>query len=160
MARRKRKEDEADWVPREFDEVGYMRQEIQGAHAAIATIGWAVIGAVVALLLYAVLPVLAFFAGIAVGSGMYSVFLRIGINTAGFKSRDALGPRRPSCIGDLAGRHLRSVVLRECDELHRHYPGHRHERAPSRHRVPDSARVTADRSQGNRLSKSRVHASA
>jgi len=35
MARRKRKEDEPDWVPPEFDEVGYMRQEIQGAHAAI-----------------------------------------------------------------------------------------------------------------------------
>src|SRR2546427_6643586 len=70
MARRKRKEDEPDWVPPEFDEVGYMRQEIQGAHAAIATIGWAVIGAVVALLLYAVLPVLAFFAGIAVGFGI------------------------------------------------------------------------------------------
>src|SRR3989440_12223391 len=91
MARRKRKEDEPDWVPPEFDEVGYMRQEIQGAHAAIATIGWAVIGAVVALLLYAVLPVLAFFAGIAVGFGMYFVFPLIGINTDGFKRRDWVG---------------------------------------------------------------------
>jgi hypothetical protein len=68
-----------------------MRQEIQGAHAAIATIGWAVIGAVVALLLYAVLPVLAFFAGIAVGFGMYFVFPLIGINTDGFKRRDWVG---------------------------------------------------------------------
>ena len=91
MARRKRKEDEPDWVPPEFDEVGYMRQEIQGAHAAIATIGWAVIGAVVALLLYAVLPALAFFAGIAVGFGMYFVFPLIGINTDGFKRRDWVG---------------------------------------------------------------------
>src|SRR3989442_10643001 len=91
MARRKRKEDEPDWVPPEFDEVGYMRQEIQGANGAIATIGWAVIGAGVALLLYAVLPVLAFFAGIAVGFGMYFVFPLIGINTDGFKRRDWVG---------------------------------------------------------------------
>src|SRR3989475_13095960 len=91
MARRKRKEDEPDWVPPEFDEVGYMRQEIQGAHAAIATIGWAVVGAVVALLLYAVLPVLAFFAGIAVGFGTYFVFPPIGLKTAGVKRRDWVG---------------------------------------------------------------------
>ncbi len=91
MARRKRKDDEPDWVPPEFDEVGYMRQEIQGAHAAIATIGWAVIGAAVALLLYSVHPALGFLAGIAVGFGMYFVFPLIGINTDGFKRRDWVG---------------------------------------------------------------------
>jgi hypothetical protein len=91
MARRKRKDDEPDWVPPEFDEVGYMRQEIQGARAAVATIGWAFIGAIVALLLFAVLPVLAFFAGIAVGFGMYFVFPLIGIKTEAFKRRDWVG---------------------------------------------------------------------
>lgn len=91
MARRKRKDDEPDWVPPEFDEVGYMRQEIQGAHAAVATIGWAVLGAVISLLLFAVLPALAFFAGIAVGFGMYFVFPLIGIKTDAFKRRDWVG---------------------------------------------------------------------
>src|SRR6266566_2764059 len=55
MARRKRKE-EADWVAPDFDEVGYMRREIQGAHAAVATILWAVVGASVAFLLISVSP--------------------------------------------------------------------------------------------------------
>src|SRR5438128_689831 len=63
MARRKRKDDEPDWVAPDFDEVGYTRRELEGARAAVATIGWAVIGALVAFALYSVLPVLAFFAG-------------------------------------------------------------------------------------------------
>src|SRR5207245_4150218 len=91
MARRKRKEDEPDWVAPDFDEVGYMRQELEGARAAVATIGWAVIGALVAFALYSVLPVLAFFAGIAVGFGMYFVFPLIGIKTEPFKRRDWIG---------------------------------------------------------------------
>ena len=73
MARRKRKEDAPDWVAPDFDEVGYMRKEIEGARAAVATIAWAVIGALVAFGLYSVLPALAFFAGIAVGFGMFEV---------------------------------------------------------------------------------------
>ena len=91
MARRKRKEDEPDWVAPDFDEVGYMRRELEGARAAVATIGWAVIGALVAFALYSVLPVLAFFAGIAVGAGMYFVFPLIGIKTEAFKRRDWIG---------------------------------------------------------------------
>jgi len=91
MARRKRKEDEPDWVAPDFDEVGYMRRELEGARAAVATIGWAVIGALVAFALYSVLPVLAFFAGIAVGAGMYFVFPLIGIKTEPFKRRDWIG---------------------------------------------------------------------
>ena len=39
MARRKRKDDEPDWVAPDFDEVGYMRRELEGARAAVATIG-------------------------------------------------------------------------------------------------------------------------
>src|SRR3989442_4183546 len=91
MARRKRKEDEPDWVAPDFDEVGYMRRELEGARAAVATIGWAVIGSLVAFALYSVLPVLAFFAGIAVGAGMYLVFPLIGIRTEQFKRRDWIG---------------------------------------------------------------------
>src|SRR5207247_358667 len=42
MARRKRKEEEADWVAPDFHEVGYMRRESPGAHAAFARSLWAV----------------------------------------------------------------------------------------------------------------------
>ncbi len=91
MARRKRKEEAADWVPPDFDEVAYMRREMEGARAAVATIAWAVVGAIVAFLLYSVLPVLAFFAGIAVGFGMYFVFPLFGIRTESFKRRDWMG---------------------------------------------------------------------
>lgn len=65
-----------------------MRKEIQGARAAVATIAWAVVGAIAAFLLYAVNPYLAFFAGIAVGFGMYFVFPLFGIQTDAFKRRD------------------------------------------------------------------------
>src|SRR5437879_8303606 len=95
MARRKRKDDEPDWVAPDFDEVGYMRRELEGARAAVATIGWAVIGALVAFALYSVLPVLAFFAGIAVGAGMYFVFPLTGIKTEAFKRRDWHGTGCP-----------------------------------------------------------------
>ncbi len=102
MARRKRKEEEPDWVPPDFDEVGYMRKEIEGARAAVATIAWAVIGALVAFALYSVLPVLAFFAGIAVGFGMYFVFPLIGIKTESFKRRDWIGHGIPYFFSWLA----------------------------------------------------------
>src|SRR5712691_8372907 len=88
MARRKRKDDVPDWSPPEFDEVGYMRQEIESARAAVATIAWAAVGALVAFLLTSVHPALAFFAGIAVGAGMYFIFPVIGIRTEKFKRRD------------------------------------------------------------------------
>ncbi|MCI4371821.1 MAG: DUF5379 domain-containing protein, partial [Thermoplasmata archaeon] len=91
MARRNKKEDEPDWVPPDFDEVGYMRQEMQGARVAVATIGWAAVGAVVSFLLYSVLPVLAFFAGIAVGYGMYFIFPLLGFKTESFKRKDWIG---------------------------------------------------------------------
>ncbi len=91
MARRKRKEDEADWVAPDFDEVEYMRREIQGAHAAIATILWAVVGAIVAFLLFSVHPALAFFAGIAVGFGLYFILPLFGIETDAFKRKDWAG---------------------------------------------------------------------
>ena len=68
-----------------------MRQEIQGAKAAVLTILWAVLGAGVAFLLYSVLPILAFFAGIAVGFGLYFFLPLFGIKTDSFKRRDWAG---------------------------------------------------------------------
>ncbi len=91
MARRKRKEEETDWVAPDFDEVGYMRREIQGAHAAVATILWAVVGAIVAFLLFSVHPALAFLGGIAVGFGLYFILPLFGIKTDAFKRKDWAG---------------------------------------------------------------------
>src|SRR5712691_519409 len=88
MARRKRKDDVPDWTAPEFDEVGYMRTEIRAARAAVATIAWAVVGAVVSFLLYSIHPALAFFAGILVGFGLYFFLPLIGISIAAFKRRD------------------------------------------------------------------------
>jgi len=91
MARRKRKDETPAWVAPDFDEVGFMRREIEGARAAVATIAWAVVGALVGFALYSVLPVLAFFGGIAVGFGMYFIFPLIGFKTESFKRRDWIG---------------------------------------------------------------------
>jgi len=88
MARRKRKDDEPEWTAPEFDEVGYMRTEIEAARAAVIVIAWAVVGAFVAFLLTSVHPALAFVAGIAVAFGLYFVFPILGINISGFKRRD------------------------------------------------------------------------
>ncbi len=91
MARRKRKDEETDWVAPDFDEVGYMRQEMGGARAAVVTIGWAVVGALVSFLLYSVNPALAFFGGIAVGFGLYYILPVLGIKTDSFRRRDWTG---------------------------------------------------------------------
>ncbi len=91
MARRKRKEEEADWVAPDFDEGEYMRREVRGTQAAVATILWAIVGAIVAFLLYSVLPALAFFAGIAVGFGLFFILPLFGIKTDAFKRRDWAG---------------------------------------------------------------------
>src|SRR5438128_11154213 len=91
MARRKRKDETPAWVAPDFDEVGFMRREIEGARAAVATIAWAVVGALVGFACYAVLPVLAFFGGVAVGFGMYFIFPLFGFKTESFKRRDWIG---------------------------------------------------------------------
>ncbi|HWM49755.1 MAG TPA: hypothetical protein VNO76_00205 [Thermoplasmata archaeon] len=88
MARRKRKDDDPEWTAPEFDEVGYMRTEIQAARAAVIVIAWAVVGAFVAFLLFSVHPAVAFVAGIAVAFGLYFVFPMLGIQVSGFKRRD------------------------------------------------------------------------
>ena len=91
MARRKRKDEAPDWTAPDFDEVGYMRTEIRAARAAVATIAWAVVGAVVSFLLYSIHPALAFFAGILVGFGLYFFLPMIGISIDAFKRRDWTG---------------------------------------------------------------------
>jgi len=91
VARRKRKEDAVDWTPPEFDEVDFMRKEIAGAKAAVVTITWAFVGALVSFLLYRVTWVLAFFAGLFVFAGLLYVMPLLGVRTSGFKRRDWAG---------------------------------------------------------------------
>ena len=91
MARRKRKDEPTDWVAPDFDEVGYMRTEIQAAKTAVLTIAWAAVGAIVSFLRYSVNAALAFFAGIGVAFGLYYVLPYLGIAVKGFKRRDWTG---------------------------------------------------------------------
>lgn len=91
MARRKRKDDEPDWVPPEFDEAGYMRTEIESARVAVITIGWALLGALISFLLYSVHPALAFVGGIGVAFGLYFFLPMLGISILRFKRRDWIG---------------------------------------------------------------------
>jgi hypothetical protein len=88
MARRKRKDEEPEWTAPEFDEVGYMRTEIESARAAVIVIAWAVVGAFAAFLLTPVHPAVAFVVGIAVAFGLYFLFPILGIQVSGFKRRD------------------------------------------------------------------------
>ncbi len=89
MARRKRKEDELDWIPPEFDEVGFMRKEIENARIALAVVGWAAVGAIVALLLYNyVNPVVGFLVGVAIFGSLYFLLPALGLPIHGFKRKD------------------------------------------------------------------------
>src|SRR3990172_4631517 len=92
MARRKRKEEEPSWTPPEFDEVGYMRQEIEGAKAATLTVAWAVVGAILSFGLFAIgQPVVAFFGGVLFAAGLYFVMPALGLRTKAFKRKDWAG---------------------------------------------------------------------
>jgi VCBS repeat-containing protein len=89
VARRKRKEEQPIWTPPEFDEVGYMRKEIENAKIALVVIAWAVVGAFLTYILYAyVLPVVGFLAGLAAFGALYFVLPALGIPIHGFKRRD------------------------------------------------------------------------
>ncbi len=88
MARRKRKEEDVLWSPPEFDEVGYMRQEIQNAKIAVVVIAWAVVGAIVAYLLAQLNPVLGYLAGLAAFGALYYLLPILGLPIHGFKRRD------------------------------------------------------------------------
>ena len=88
MARRKRKEEEVIWEPPEFDEVGYMRQEIENAKIATVVIAWAVVGAVLAYVLALWIPVVGYLAGLAVFGALYFLLPALGLPIHGFKRRD------------------------------------------------------------------------
>lgn len=89
MARRKRKEEEPDWVPPDFDEVSFMRKEIENARVALVVVGWAVAGAIIGYLLYVfVHPAVGFLVGLASFAGLYFVLPALGLSTQGFKRRD------------------------------------------------------------------------
>ncbi len=88
MARRKRKEEETIWQPPEFDEVGYMRQEIQNAKIATVVIAWAVVGAVIAYALALWIPVVGYLAGLAAFGALYYLLPVLGLPIHGFKRRD------------------------------------------------------------------------
>ena len=91
MARRKRKEEEAIWEPPEFDEVGYMRKEIENAKIALVVIAWAAVGALLAYLFYALnQPVVGFLIGIFAFGVLYFLLPMIGLPIHGFKRRDWL----------------------------------------------------------------------
>src|SRR5439155_323687 len=150
MARRKRKDEPTDWVAPDFDEVGYMRTEIQAAKTAVLTIAWAAVGAIVSFLLYSVNAALAFFAGIAVAVGLYYVLPFLGISVKGFKRRDWTGHGITYFFSWLAFW----ILLLNPPFATRAATSRR---TPSISPASEAGRY---RSHGNRLSKRRVHASA
>lgn len=88
MARRKRKEEEAVWEPPEFDEVGYMRQEIQNAKISMAVIAWAIVGAILAYLVALWIPLVGYLVGLAAFGALYVLLPMLGLPIHGFKRRD------------------------------------------------------------------------
>ncbi len=89
VARRKRKDEEPDWVPPEFDEVGFMRKEIENAKIAVVVVGWAAVGAIVAYLLYFyVAPLAGFFVGLLLFGGIYFLLPALGLPISAFKRGD------------------------------------------------------------------------
>lgn len=89
MARRKRKEDVPIWEPPEFDEVGYMRKEIENAKISVVVIAWAVVGAIIFYLLYITgLAIVGFLLGLLVFGALYFVLPLVGLPIHGFKRRD------------------------------------------------------------------------
>ncbi len=91
MARRKRKDETPIWEPPEFDEVGYMRKEIENAKIALVVIAWAVVGAILTYLFYAFnQPVIGFLIGIFAFGVLYFLLPMLGLPIHGFKRRDWL----------------------------------------------------------------------
>jgi hypothetical protein len=89
VARRKRKEEEAIWEPPEFDEVGYMRKEIENAKIALVVIAWAAVGALLAYLFYALnQPIIGFLLGVFAFAVLYFLLPILGLPIHGFKRRD------------------------------------------------------------------------
>ncbi len=89
MARRKRKEDVPVWEPPEFDEVGYMRKEIENAKISVVVITWAVVGAILLYLFYEWdLAIVGFLLGLFVFAALYFLLPMLGLPIHGFKRRD------------------------------------------------------------------------
>ena len=89
MARRKRKEDVPVWEPPEFDEVGYMRKEIENAKISVVVIAWAAVGAILLYLLYQTgLAIVGFLLGLLVFGALYFLLPMLGLPIHGFKRRD------------------------------------------------------------------------
>ncbi len=89
MARRKRKEDVPVWEPPEFDEVGYMRKEIENAKISVVVIAWAVVGAILVYLFYELeLAIVGFLLGLLVFGALYFLLPMLGLPIHGFKRRD------------------------------------------------------------------------
>ncbi len=89
MARRKRKEDVPIWEPPEFDEVGYMRKEIENAKISVIVIAWAVVGSIILYVFYQTgLAIVGFLLGLLVFGALYFVLPMLGLPIHGFKRRD------------------------------------------------------------------------
>ncbi|HYM41057.1 MAG TPA: hypothetical protein VEY12_13090 [Thermoplasmata archaeon] len=89
MARRKRKEDVPVWEPPEFDEVGYMRKEIENAKISVVVIAWAIVGAILFYLFYALsLAIVGFLLGLFAFAALYFLLPMVGLPIHGFKRRD------------------------------------------------------------------------
>ena len=95
MARRKRKEESTVWSPPEFDEIAFMRREIEGAKASVVTVAWAVLGALLSYGLFslggALSAVAAFFAGLLFAFALPAVMPRLRLRTGDFKRKDWAG---------------------------------------------------------------------
>ncbi len=89
MARRKRKEEDVVFTPPEFDDVAYMQKEIENAKIAVVVIAWAVVGAIIAFVLWEyVHPVVGFLVGLAAFGALYFLLPALGLPIHGFKRRD------------------------------------------------------------------------
>jgi hypothetical protein len=92
VARRKRKEEEPEWTPPEFDEVGYMRKEIESAQVALVIIAWSAVGAGLAYVLSIfVHPAAGFLLGLAAFAPLYFLLPALRLPVATFKRRDWFG---------------------------------------------------------------------
>jgi len=94
VARRKRKDgEEAGWEPPEFDEIDFMRREMEGGRAAVVVIAWAVVGALFAFGLFAsgLHPGIAFLAGLFWSVLLNYLFPLLGVRSAKFQRRDWAG---------------------------------------------------------------------
>jgi hypothetical protein len=89
VARRKRKEDVPVWEPPEFDEVGYMRKEIENAKISVVVIAWSVVGAILLYLFYEFeLAIVGFLLGLLIFGALYFLLPMLGLPIHGFKRRD------------------------------------------------------------------------